>query len=310
MNTAAPLGASALRSLILLACLLLLAACKTLSVGEKNILRKTPDPVDATPIETSLAGQNLAFTVHEIRAHDGTPLHAVQVVRDADFPTLIYFGGNISRVSRELPILVKETEAMQLNLLMTDHRGNGRSAGEASMDTWFHDALAVYDYARQQLGVPAERLVVHGMSMGSMKASYVALHRPIAGLVLEGSVSTAEAWADSLMPWYAAPFVRVELADNLRGQGALYAVKRQSAPLLVIVGSRDNQTRPILSRQLFEAAQQSGHPAELLVVKGAGHGNAMAKADTQARYSAWLDTLFARQGDASSGMSTGAASVH
>ena len=54
------------------------------------------------------------------------------------------------------------------------------------MSTWFHDGLAVYDYAREQLGLPAERLVVHGMSMGSMKASYVALHRPVVGLVLEG----------------------------------------------------------------------------------------------------------------------------
>ncbi|MCK7595342.1 alpha/beta hydrolase [Pseudomarimonas salicorniae] len=293
MNTPLRVPAVALRGVLLFALLLMLAGCKTMTVGEKNILRKTPDPEGTTPIEVTLASQPLPFKVHEIRAHDGTPLHAVQVLRGADFPTLLYFGGNVSRLSRDLPFLLGETGDMELNLLAIEHRGNGRSGGEASLATWFHDALAAHDYARDVLGIPSERLVVHGFSMGSMKASYVALHRPVAGLVLEGSVSTAEAWADSLMPWYAAPFVRVELADNLRGQGALYAVKRQPAPLLVIVGSRDKQTRPILSEQLFEAAQQAGRPAELLVVKGAGHGNAMADAGTQARYKAWLQDLFA-----------------
>ncbi|MBD8526110.1 alpha/beta hydrolase [Pseudomarimonas arenosa] len=294
MKLAAPSRIAMLRTFSLCALLLLGAGCKTLSIADKDLLPKTPDPTDAPTIETSLAGQDFQLRIHQISAHDGTLLHAAQVIRDPSFPTVLYFGGNVSRVSRELPMLVKETADMQVNLLMTDHRGNGRSAGTASLLAHYHDGLAAYDFARHELGIAAEQLVVHGMSMGSMKASYVALHRPVAGLVLEGSATTSEQWADTIMPWYAKPFVRIELAESLRGQGALYAVKHQSAPLLVIVGSKDTQTKPVLSQRLYEAARQAGYSAELLVVKGAGHGNALGFADAQQSYSRWLNAVLGR----------------
>lgn len=292
MKLPAPVLTAARRTLILAFLLALCAGCKTISIAEKNLLPKTPDPTDAPTIETALAGADFQLRVHQLRAFDGTSLHAAQVIRDPNYPTVLYFGGNISRVSRELPMLVKETESMGVNLLMTDHRGNGRSAGESSMLTHYHDGLTAYDFAHKELGIAAEQIVVHGMSMGSIKASYVALHRPVAGLVLEGSVSTAEQWVDSYVPWFMKPFLRVELADSLRGQGALWAVKHQSAPLLVIVGSEDSQTPPELSKQLYEAAKETGYPAELLVVPGAGHGNAMSNEKTQQHYARWLTRLF------------------
>lgn len=286
-----------LRNVLLCSLLLLGAGCKTISIADRDLLPKTPDPAGTPSIETALADAGFELRVHQIRAHDGVVLHAAQVIRDPSFPTVLYFGGNVSRVSRELPMLIKETDAMGVNLLMTDHRGNGRSAGESSMLSHYYDGLAAYDFARNELGLAADRLIVHGMSMGSMKASYIALHRPVAGLVLEGSVSTAEAWADTYVPWFAKPFLRVELADSLRGQGALWAVKHQSAPLLVIVGSKDTQTPPQLSKSLFQAAQQAGYSAELLVVDGAGHGNALSFANAQQRYTHWLNKVFKRSAE-------------
>jgi pimeloyl-ACP methyl ester carboxylesterase len=70
--------------------------------------------------------------------------------------------------------------------------------------------------------------------------------------VLEGSATNAEEWAASRIPWYAKPFIKVTIADNLKTFDNLDVVKNHKAPLLVLVGEKDARTPKVLSKRLFQ----------------------------------------------------------
>lgn len=262
---------------------LLLAAC-TMQVSERGIVRPTPDPAEATTPEANFAGLPAPAQVHSILASDGTRLNAVWLYQPQAKLTVLHFGGNMSRISRNGRAMAERVLPLGANLLLVDHRGSGRSEGTPTLELMLGDALAAFDYLTTQLGVPADRVVVQGHSLGSFMAGHVARQRRIAGLVLSGSATTTEDWVATRTPWYAKPFLRAEIAPNLRGRGNLDVVVEQSAPLLLLCGDDDEQTPAKLTRKLAEAARANGHAVQLVIAEDAGHDDVWQHDSVQAAY--------------------------
>ena len=69
-----------------------------------------------------------------------------------------------------------------------DYRGYGESGGTPTEPGLYRDAEAAYRYLRDRLGVPPERIVIFGHSLGSAVAVELATREPAAGLVLDGAL--------------------------------------------------------------------------------------------------------------------------
>lgn len=104
--------------------------------------------------------------------------------------TLIYFHGNGEDLGTLEPFAA-ELVAGGYAVFAVDYRCYGRSEGRPTEENAWEDARVAYDYLRHQLGVPPERIVLYGFSLGSGPAVDLAMHRSVAGLVLQSPLASA-----------------------------------------------------------------------------------------------------------------------
>src|SRR5829696_2442138 len=107
--------------------------------------------------------------------------------------------GNLSQFDR--PVHYARLRRLGLNLLAFDYRGYGESAGSASESGLYQDADAAYRYLREELKVPADRIIIFGHSLGSAVAVDLASRVPVAGLIVEGALSSVVQRGQELYPF-------------------------------------------------------------------------------------------------------------
>lgn len=251
--------------------LLLVAGGCSFKVTEQNFIRPQPDSAASAAPSTITDLDGVIETRHTVAAADGGMLNMVSLMQASAEDTVLYFGPNMFRLSRDGSTIARRLLPLGVNLVLVDHRGSGASSGTPSLQLLEQDALVAYDYVRETLGVAQSRLVVHGLSLGSFMAGHVALQRPVAGLVLEGTGTTVEDWARMSVPWYARPIVRLDIDPSIAGKGTLAAVKHHRAPLLILTGKRDEEAPWKMAQKLFEAAATPADAKELVVLEQAGH---------------------------------------
>ena len=263
------------------------AGC-TRSLTEAQMFQPRPGAALGAELAASGAPQ-YAFEPIDIVATDGTRLSGGLLRRAGADRTIIYFGGNIATAARTGLRTAARLAPLGVNVVLVDYRGYGGSAaGPASADLLLSDALLVFDHVAGLPGMDASHIVVHGHSMGSLVAGHVAANRATAGVVLESSTPSTEAFVGAKIPWYAKPFVRVRIAPGLRRHGNLQLMPRIEEPVLILVGSRDSDTPPRFSRALHAASLLPEPRKRLVIVEGARHSDVL---DTAAALSAYRDFL-------------------
>ena len=253
----------------MLAAMLLLSGCATFTVGERDLL-----PQPDRPVTAKLVGEidpALSLDTLRLARPDGAVLGGVHVHAPGRDITVVYYGGNQFLADRHGAAVARGLLPLGVSLVLFDHRGSGHSTGEVSLAALRDDALAIRDHVVNALGVPPQRLVLHGFSLGGMLAGDVAERRGAGGLVLESTGSNADEWSRALVPWYARPFVRVRLADSLHSLDNHRAVGSHRGALLVMVGDEDSQTPAAMSRRLFASASDASAFQRLYVAPGRGH---------------------------------------
>lgn len=265
------------------------AAC-SVHVSENRVLHPAPaGPL--TQKEVTHAAPAYTVTRHDIVAPDGAHLYAVHLQQPSARVTILYFGGRKYRIGASAEKTIARFAPLGQDLFIADYRGYGQSEGVPTEGAMAADVLAVYDYAAALPGVGRDRLIVHGHSMGSLAAGYVAAHRPVRGVVLESSVTTADEWVKAMVPAVAKPFIRVKIDDDLKGKGNLENMSLILEPLLILVGAKDKTTPPRLSEALYAASPLSPEVKSLVIVPGADHGSVMAHKDGIAAYKRFLDEV-------------------
>jgi fermentation-respiration switch protein FrsA (DUF1100 family) len=223
-----------------------------------------------------------------IPAADGVKLHAIHLQKPGARTTILYFGGNGYTIGRFGALSAGVFSPLNVNLMIVDHRGYGSSEGTPTAANVQADGLAAFDYLARLPGVEAARIVVHGQSLGSFIAGHVAASRDTAAVVLESSITTAEEWVRARAG--NAP-VKVRLADTLKGQGNLRNMTALAEPLLLLVGSLDKVTPPILSERLYKASSLPEGRKSLVVVEGASHNDVLLKPSAIKAYEEFLSRL-------------------
>lgn len=187
----------------------------------------------------------------------GDTLAAVWLPNPAARFAILYSHGNAEDLGDDLPLL-RELRDAGFSVFAYDYRGYGASTGKASERGTGEDIAAAYAYLTRTLGVPPQRVIVHGRSLGGGPSAWLASREPVAGLVLESTFTSAL----GVSRWGRAfPY------DWFR---TLRRLKQVRAPVLVIHGTADEVIPVANGRALFHAARE---PKQALWVDGAGHND-------------------------------------
>lgn len=188
------------------------------------------------------------------RAADGTRLHGLAFRRREHRAAVLYFGGNAFYTGIMGLRRARAFGAEGVDIFLIDYRGYGQSEGTPSIDALKADAVAAYDFLVASGAVRPERLIVDGHSMGTFVAVYLATMHRIAGLVLEGPITSVDELVAADTPWFTKLLFNVRADSMARKESNLERVRRVDVPLLVIAGADDRVTPPGMARRVFEAA--------------------------------------------------------
>ncbi len=200
-----------------------------------------------------------------LAAYDAVPAGAA----GAELPTVIFFHGNAGNIGSRAPLLEDFVVGTGARTLLFDYSGYGGNEGSPSEEEAYRDGLAVYDHVVAG-GVPPERIVLYGESLGAAVALEVASRRPCAGVLAQSPFSSVSSMALRVYPWIPL--------TALLARGTFPSIERVRelrVPLVVAHGTRDRIIPFEEGKRLYEAAPPG---AELIAVENAGHNDFFAVA--------------------------------
>jgi pimeloyl-ACP methyl ester carboxylesterase len=180
---------------------------------------------------------------------------------------ILFFNGNAMTVD-ESQSLYRDLAVRGADVTAFDYRGYGFSTGKPDVMDFRRDALVLYDKLADSGPV-----IVYGFSMGTAMACYVASQRPARGLILAGSIATAQ----EEFPVFARAegMSAHEIANVLPAQDAISAfdekslVAQSKAPLLMLHGESDTLTPIEQGREVFAASPST--KKTFIAIPGATH---------------------------------------
>ncbi len=234
---------------------------------------------------TTPAAHGLEYEDVTLVADDGVRLHAWFLPAPDARATVLFFHGNGGNLSYRIDSL-RIFHDLGLSVLILSYRGYGRSEGRPSEAGTRRDATAAWRYLREQRGIPAERIVVFGRSLGAAVGAELAARERPGAVILESAFTSAADLGADVYPWLPVRWL-IRYEYDIRG-----ALRDIDAPVL-IAHSRDDEIVPFHhARELLATA---GANATLLEMRG-GHNDGFLRTGDAYRQGLqdFLDRHFAR----------------
>jgi fermentation-respiration switch protein FrsA (DUF1100 family) len=177
--------------------------------------------------------------------------------------TVLVPNGNAGNRSMRAPLATALNRA-GFSVLLFDYRGFGGNPGTPSEEGLVRDARAAQQLLVEGFGLPADRLMYYGESLGAAVVTRLAASHSPAGLVLRSPFVDLASVAAFHYPFLP---VRALLKDQYPVADILARVR---VPTVVIYGTKDSIVPPEQSRAVAEAA---GGPTRTVAVQGADHND-------------------------------------
>ncbi|MEM9684454.1 MAG: alpha/beta hydrolase, partial [Pseudomonadota bacterium] len=199
----------------------------------------------------------------ELQTEDGLKLHSWwKPPSRPDKATIVYFHGNAGNIG-DRAFKARHYLDDGYGVLLMSYRYNAGAGGKPSEEGLYKDGQAAYDFVRSQ-GVPADRIVVYGESLGSGVATTVATTNEVGAVVLEAPYTRIGDVAQTHYWYVPAKWLMLDKYDSI---GRIADLK---VPLLILHGESDRLIPVKFGRELFEAARE---PKEAHFVPGGGHAD-------------------------------------
>jgi uncharacterized protein len=186
-------------------------------------------------------------------------------------PVLVMFGGSGNLIARH-DGAARGFARFASRVVFFDYRGYGFSTGKARFADLDADALRIYDSVAKETGA---RVVVLGYSMGTAVAAYVAVRRPVAGIILCAPWNDYATTSEFTDPNHS--FVLAPDAQSLLDEAAM--LKHVRAPLLVLQGTLDDAIPPQEGPALERGA--ASPDKRFVPIVGVKHSGLLEDARTQ-----------------------------
>lgn len=200
-----------------------------------------------------------------LRTADGLQLGAwlVPAAEPSRGVTVLVANGNAGNRSYRAPLAAALSRA-GLSVLLFDYRGYGENRGSPTEEGLALDARAAHRFLVEDAGVPPERLLYFGESLGAAVVADLATEHPPAGLLLRSPFVDLAAVGRVHYPYLpvsALLWDRYPVAER---------VARIKVPTTVVYGSADDIVPPEQSRAVAQAA---AGPTEVVELAGANHND-------------------------------------
>jgi fermentation-respiration switch protein FrsA (DUF1100 family) len=229
--------------------------------GFQRQLIYLPDSTAVAPAATVIPGAKDVV----LRTDDGVQLGAWLIpARHSDRGmTVLVANGNAGDRAARAP-LARALAARGLTVLLFDYRGYGGNEGSPSEAGLAKDARAAQRYLVDELGVPADRILYYGESLGAAVVTRLATEVPPRALVLRSPFVDLASVGQAHYPFLP---VKLMLRDKYPLADQLATVK---APVAVVYGSSDSIVPPEQSRAVAKAAPRLSKVVE---IEGADHND-------------------------------------
>lgn len=189
----------------------------------------------------------LTYEELELATDSGCTVSAWFVPADNPRGVVIFCHGNAGNIGDRLNTLEILNE-LGFSTLFFDYPGYGDSPGSPSERGTYDAAKAAWGFVIEERGVPPERVVVFGRSLGGSVAAWLAHTVKPAALVLEASfISTAEMGQD------VYPYLPVRLLCRIKYPTRDY-LRSVTCPVLVVHSEDDELIRFRHGEALYAAA--------------------------------------------------------
>jgi len=215
-------------------------------------------PFLSNPGKWGLTGEDVHFNTE-----DNARIHGWFFPLNGNRPVILFCHGNAGNISHRLDN-VRILLDQNLQVLIFDYRGYGKSTGNPSEKGIYRDGLAACDYLVKQKDIPAERIVLFGRSLGAAVAIEIALNRQVRSIIIEGAFTSTRDMAKRMPLFCPVSFLLPAHYNNIE------KMARISVPILIIHGEEDDLIPFSMGQELFKTAQE---PRFFLPIKKAGHND-------------------------------------
>ena len=147
---------------------------------------------------------------------------------------------------------------LDMNLMLIDYRGFGRSEGTPTIQGLYNDGEAAYKYLCSRGDVDTTKIIIYGHSYGTFVAVHTANNHKAAGLVLEAPISNAQDMSDAVLeyyaPWYFRWLVSLSADSTVMSLDNIKPVSEIKQPMLIMTGANDKLSPPAMGKKVYDAA--------------------------------------------------------
>lgn len=271
---------------------LLLSGC-AINVSPATFIKQDQSvtPMDTTSLHARVNRDDASMGLTRIKLTNGQGiiLRGIALSYPDAIANIVVYPGNGMTVTKANAFLHRFSK-LPANVLMMDYQGMGASekAKKIKVSALREDALQIYDYAHEvfQNDLP---VVVHGVSMGSILAAFVASEKAMDGVVLDGAIDSVPTLVDNLMPVWSKIFTRVVVAPELANIDSSDYVREFHGPLLILAGENDTLTPISDAQSLYQ--QSPSDNKTLLIIPEATHAKTMNYDKTIAGYREFIGAV-------------------
>lgn len=174
---------------------------------------------------------------------------------------VIYLHGNDLNVSRWILAPIHLQKEVDVNFLIVDYRGYGKSTGSPTQEGVIIDALSMYNHLLEK-GYKPENISIYGRSLGGAVALELANRVKVRSVVVQSSFSSRRDIMKHHYPFFPSFLVKNNYFNSKEN------VKKINAPILISHGTEDELV-PL--SQAHELYQNANEPKKLITLEGAGH---------------------------------------
>lgn len=192
---------------------------------------------------------------------DGGRINALHFRAPLPKGIVIYFHGNADNLTRWGQYHT-DFVGREYDFLVYDYRGFGKSTGKFKADTFYEDALHIYEMVRKMY--PPEQIVLYGRSLGTGIASTLATLVEARCVILETPYDTLYHAIRVRFPLLWLPFPLRYPFQNIKNMNLI------KCPVYIFHGTKDELIRLRSAWNLKSSVRNNG---KFYIIRGGFHKN-------------------------------------